>query len=308
MFKNQLTSRQPILDKMVFFCSVIRKGSFKEAAIEQGISPAAGSRWVKELEESLGVELIKRSTRQLVTTQAGIKLFERFDPYISEIETVLDEVRNLAEEIQGEIRISSTPLFAKQYLTDIISEYMRLHPNVDFKVYIEAGEFDPLATDFAFRAQASYQGEREADSLLVKKRLLSEPLFLCASPRYIQNAGSPLTPEELKHHRCLYARTLLGGNRWCFYLQDEPTIVTIKDALECDNSEMLRDLAIKGAGIAYLPSSIVQPFLQSGELVRVMEEYRCATFDIAMFYRPRKPMPERCSQFKAFLLSQLSAG
>lgn len=306
MPKNYLNSRQPILDKVVFFCAVIRVGSFKEASAEQGISAAAGSRWVKELEEIIGVELIKRSTRQLVATQAGLQLFQRFNGILPEINTVIEDVQNLAETLQGEIRISSTPLFAKQYLTDIISQYMQLYPNVDFKLFIEAGDFEPLTTDFAFRANASYAGEHQADSLLVKRHLLSEPLYLCASSSYLQRFGAPNNPNELNNHRCLYARTLLGGSRWCFELDGQPTIVTIKDALECDNSEILLDFALHGAGIAYLPESIVKQHIVNKELISVMGNYLCATFDINMYYRPRKPMPERCTQFKSFLIEQIS--
>lgn len=307
MSKNLLSSRQPILDKIVFFCAVVRSGSFREASIQQGLSPAAGSRWVKELEEALSVELIKRSTRQLVATQAGQLLYDRFAPLLPDINSLCEEVQNLAEEQQGEIRISSTPLFARQYLTKIVAEYMQKHPKVNFRIFIEAGEFDPLTIDFAFRASASYEGERDIDSLLVRKRLLRETLYLCASPEYIKQHGEPVNPEQLKQHRCLYAKTLLSGNRWCFEYQGESEIVTIQDTLECDNSEMLLDLALEHAGVAYLPHSLVHPALESGELCQIMANYQCASFDVDMFYRPRSPMPERCSGFKQYLVERIKA-
>lgn len=305
MSKGGLNSRQPVVDKIVFFCAVVDCGSFRQAASQQGISPAAGSRWVKELEELLNVELIKRSTRQFAVTQAGQLLYQRFSSMIPQIDTLIEDVKNMAEELQGEIRISSTPLFARQYLTHIISDYMSSHPKVDFKLFIEAGEFDPLNIDFAFRAQASYSGEKLQDSLLIRKKLLSEPLFLCASPGYLKRVATPESPQELKHHRCLYARTLLGGNRWYFKQGDRSVVVDIKDALECDNSEMLRDLAIQGAGIAYLPQSVVAESIESGELINVMPDYQCASFDIYIYYRPRNPMPERCIQFKNYLFEEL---
>tara|TARA_Y100001960_G_scaffold329926_1_gene422544 strand:+ start:947 stop:1882 length:936 start_codon:yes stop_codon:yes gene_type:complete len=305
MSNNLLSSRQPILDKIVFFCAVVRTGSFREASAQQGISPAAGSRWVKELEEALSVELIKRSTRQLVATQAGQLLYERFSPLMPDINSLCEEVQNLAEEQQGEIRISSTPLFARQYLTKIVAEYIEKHPQINFRIFIEAGEFDPLTIDFAFRASASYEGEREVDSLLVRKRMLRETLYLCASPTYIEQHGEPETPEQLQQHRCLYARTLLSGNRWCFEKGGEPEIVTIQDTLECDNSEMLLDLALEHAGVAYLPHSLVFQELASGELRQIMPNYQCASFDVDMFYRPRSPMPERCVGFKQYLVERV---
>lgn len=306
MSLHYLSSRQPIIDKMVFFCAVLDAGSFREAASKQGISPAAGSRWVKELEEVLNIELIKRSTRQLTPTQAGQLLYQRLSQILPEINATIEEVQNLAELQQGEIRISSTPLFARQYLSKIISEYMLLHPKVDFKVFIEAGDFDPLTIDFAFRAEATYIGETPQDSLLVRRKLLSEPLYLCASPRYLEKMPPPQHPEELMQHRCLYARTLLGGNRWGFSLNNIATVVEIKDALECDNSEMLCDLALQGAGIAYLPHSVIHHHLQQKQLINVMSDYQCANFDIYMYFRPRHPMPERCAQFKQYLIDALN--
>ncbi|KOO09309.1 LysR family transcriptional regulator [Vibrio hepatarius] len=305
MSQNLLSSRQPILDKIVFFCAVLRAGSFREAAETQGISAAAGSRWVKELEETLSVELIKRSTRQLVATQAGQLLYERFSPLLPDINNLVEQVQNLAEEQQGEIRLSSTPLFARQYLTKIVAEYMDLHPQVNFRIFIEAGEFDPLTIDFAFRASASYEGEHSPDSLLVRKRLLREPLYLCAAPKYLAEYGMPDTPKALSEHRCLYARTLLGGNRWCFEQSGEQDIVTIRDTLECDNSEMLLDLAMESAGVAYLPHSLVYQHIEHGDLVQIMDSYQCASFDIDMFYRPRTPMPERCNGFKRYLIQRV---
>ncbi|UUM32500.1 LysR family transcriptional regulator [Vibrio japonicus] len=305
MSLNLLSSRQPILDKIVFFCAVLRTGSFREAAQTQGISAAAGSRWVKELEETLSVELIKRSTRQLVATQAGQLLYENFSPLLPDINNLCEQVQNLAEEQLGEIRLSSTPLFARQYLTKIVAEYMELHPNVNFRIFIEAGEFDPLTIDFAFRASASYEGELSPDSLLVRKRLLREPLYLCASPKYLSEYGTPQTPQELSQHRCLYARTLLGGNRWCFEQHGKQEIVTIRDTLECDNSEMLLDLAMETAGIAYLPHSLVYQYIERGDLVQIMDDYQCASFDIDLFYRPRTPMPERCNGFKQYLIQRV---
>lgn len=306
MTTNLLSSRQPILDKIVFFCAVIQTGSFRLASQQQGISAAAGSRWIKELEEALAVELIKRSTRQLVATQAGQLLYDRFAPILPDINSLCEEVQNLAELQRGEIRISSTPLFARQYLTKIVAEYMQIHPQVHFKIFIEAGEFDPLKVDFAFRARASYEGELQQDSLLVRKRLLREPLYLCASGTYLANHGIPSNPDELSKHRCLYARTLVGGNRWCFERDGEMAMVTIRDTLECDNSEMLLDLAMEHAGVAYLPHSLVSQQLANGELKHIMQEYQCASFDIELIFRPRTPMPERCSGFKQYLYQRVA--
>lgn len=305
MTMNMLSSRKPILDKMVFFCVVLKAGSFREAANQQGISPAAASRWVKELEESMSVELLKRNTRKLVATQAGELLYQRFAPLLPDIHSLCEEVLNLADEQQGEIKLSSTPLFARQYLTKIVAEYMDKFPLVNFKIFIEAGEFDPLSVDFAFRATASFNGDLAQDSLLIRRCLIQEPLYLCASPNYLVQNGTPQSPTELQAYRCLYAQTLLDGNRWAFGRNKKTEMVTIKDSLQCDNSEMLLDLAIQSGGIAYLPHSLVVSSLADGKLIQILPSYQCASFDVDLIYRPRSPMPERCAAFKHYLLQRV---
>ncbi|UXI02951.1 LysR family transcriptional regulator [Photobacterium sp. TY1-4] len=294
--------RQQQLDKIVFFCSVLQHGSFREAAEAWGISAAAASRWVKELETLMAVELIKRSTRQLVPTDAGEVLYRRFSSLLPEIDTICAEVESMADEQRGVISISSTPLFAAYFLREIITEYMEMHPQVNFRLFIEAGEVDPLHVDFIIRAKATNRETEEKDSLLIRRLLLSEPLFACAAPSYLARCGIPTEPEALREHRCLYASSLVGGNRWYFCLDGVNRAVTISDALECDNSEILRDMAIRGAGVAYLPHSVVREALADGRLKVLLTDFVASQFDINLYFRPRHPMPTRCQAFKDYLL------
>ncbi|MEL6114238.1 LysR family transcriptional regulator [Photobacterium sp. SP02] len=297
-----INPRQQQLDKIVFFCSVIQHGSFREAAEVWGISAAAASRWVKELEGLMAVELIKRSTRQLVPTDAGEMLYRRFSSLLPEIDTICAEVGSMADEQRGIISISSTPLYASYYLREIIAEYMEMHPQVNFRLFIEAGETDPLHVDFIIRAKATNRETEEKDSLLIRRLLLSEPLYACASPGYLARCGRPTEPEDLRDHRCLYASSLVGGNRWYFRLNGINRAVAISDALECDNSEILRDMAIRGAGVAYLPHSVIKDALASGALTVLLTDYVASQFDINLYFRPRHPMPARCQAFKDYLL------
>lgn len=299
-----INARQQQLDKIVFFCSVIQHGSFREAADAWGISAAAASRWVKELETLMAVELVKRSTRQLIPTDAGELLYRRFSALLPEIDTICSEVEHMADEQRGVISISSTPLYAAYFLREIIAEYMEMHPQVNFRLFIEAGETDPLRVDFMIRAKATNRETEEKDSLLIRRPLLSEPLYACAAPSYLARCGTPTEPEALREHRCLYASTLVGGNRWYFRLDGVNRPVTISDAMECDNSEILRDMAIRGAGVAYLPHSVVREALADGRLRVLLTDFVASRFDINLYYRPRHPMPARCQAFKDYLIQR----
>lgn len=301
---GRINLRQQQLDKIAFFCSVIQNRSFRVAAEEWGISAAAASRWVKELETLMAVELVKRSTRQLVATDAGEMLYRRFSALLPEIDTICSEVESMADEQRGVITISSTPLFASYYLREIIAEYMEMHPQVNFRLFIEAGDVDPLHIDFLIRAKATNRETEEKDSLLIRRPLLSEPLYACAAPSYLTRCGTPQEPEELYDHRCLYASSLVGGNRWYFCSDGVNRAVTISDALECDNSEILRDMAIRGAGVAYLPHSVIREALINGQLQVLLTDFVASRFDINLYFRPRHPMPARCQAFKEYLMKR----
>ncbi|UGA57062.1 LysR family transcriptional regulator [Vibrio sp. VB16] len=295
-----------MLDKIVYFLHVVRTGSFSEAAKQYGISASAGSRWIIELEENMGVSLLKRSTRKVVPTQVGERLFERFCHVNIEIDDILTEIQNLGNDDRGVIRIASTPLFAKNFLSQIIGEYLGEYPYVSFRIFETAYDVDHIdEVDFSIRANATYQGYLEKDSLLVKRSLLKYPLKTCCSPLYIERFSRPETPEDLKKHNCLYASTLVGGNKWVFERDGEFTTVDIAQTVEVEDSEFLKTVALTGGGIAHLPINLIKKELEDGSLVPILNDYSNSQFEFNLYFRPRKQMPTRCVNFKDFLLKRV---
>lgn len=295
-----------MLDKIVYFLHVVRTGSFSCAAKQYGISASAGSRWIIELEESMGISLLKRSTRKVVPTQAGLRLYERFNRVNGEIDDILTEIQNLGNDDRGVIRIASTPLFARYFLAQIVGEYLQAHPHVTFRITETAFDMDHLdEIDFAIRASATYQGFQEKDSLLVKRSLLKYPLMACCSPQYIDTYGEPEQPDDLRRHNCLYASTLVGGNKWVFERDGEMSTVSISQTVEVEDSEFIKTVAINGGGIGYLPIALVEGELQTGALVPILKEYTNSEFEFGLYYRPRRQMPVRCVNFKDYLIRRV---
>lgn len=295
-----------MLDKIVYFLHVVRTGSFSVAARQYGISASAGSRWIIELEESMGVSLLKRSTRKVVPTQAGLRLYERFTHVNNEIDDIFTEIQNLGNDDRGIIRIASTPLFAKMFLGKIVGEYLQDHPHVTFRVIETAFDMDHIdEIDFAIRASAVYQGFQEKDSLLVKRSLLRYPLTACCAPSYIERYSQPVQPEDLRKHNCLYASTLVGGNKWVFERDGEFTTVDITQTVEVEDSQFIKTVALNGGGIGYLPETLIQDELQNGTLVPILEDYINSQFEFSLYFRPRKQMPVRCVNFKDYLIRRV---
>ncbi|ENM3824831.1 LysR family transcriptional regulator [Vibrio cholerae] len=295
-----------MLDKIVYFLHVVRTGSFSLAAKQHGISASAGSRWIIELEESMGISLLKRSTRKVVPTQAGLRLYERFDRINGEIDEIVTEIQNLGNDDRGVIRIASTPLFAKYFLGTIVGEYLQQHPHVTFRILETAFDMDHIdEIDFAIRASALYQGFQEKDSLLVKRSLLKYPLMACCSPKYIAKYGEPELPEDLRRHNCLYASTLVGGNKWVFERDGEMATVDIAQTVEVEDSQFIKTVAMNGGGIGYLPVRLIEEELKQESLVPILREYTNSEFEFSLYYRPRRQMPVRCVNFKDYLIKRV---
>ncbi len=295
-----------MLDKIVYFLHVVRTGSFSLAAKQYGISASAGSRWIIELEDSMGASLLKRSTRKVIPTQAGLRLYERFNRVNHEIDEIVTEIQNLGNDDKGIIRIASTPLFSRNFLAQIVGEYLQQHPHITFRIMVTAHEVDHIdEVDFAIRAKAVYHGFQEEDSLLVKRSLLKYPLITCCSPQYIEKNGIPQEPEDLRRHNCLYASTLVGGNKWAFERDGEITTVTISQTVEIEDSQFIKTVALNGGGIGYLPVSLIKDELDNGDLQPVLQEYTNSEFEFSLYYRPRKQMPARCANFKDYLVRRV---
>nr|WP_295892184.1 LysR family transcriptional regulator [uncultured Vibrio sp.] len=294
-----------MLDKAALFVEVVKTQSISEGSLNFGISSSAGSRWIKELEDELGVSLLLRTTRTIKTTEMGQKLYERFSQVKQEADDIFSEIQNLEQNIGGIIKIAATPLYAQRFLSQIVGEYLAVHPNVSFKIIETAFDVDHVQdVDFAIKAHATYRGHLEKDSLLTKRILLKYPLVACCSPEYIKRHKAPLTPSELQQHNCLYTSTLVGGNRWQFERDGEISTVKIAKTVEIENSEFVKTVAMQGSGIAYLPKQLVKRELEDGTLVSILNDYVKSEFELSLYYKRRNQMPARFADFKEFLVKR----
>ncbi|MFZ5001109.1 LysR family transcriptional regulator [Enterobacter asburiae] len=291
-----------MLDKIEFFCAVVRLGSVGRASSEHRISVSAGSRWIAELEAQLGMTLLHRTTRKVIPSEAGMSLHERFSPILKEAGSVIDDIRGKEDDLCGQIRISSTPLFARNVLPHVMASWLRAHPGTRFKVVINPFQADVVDEyDFSIRATASHIGKPGVPSGDTCLRLVSEPLVVIATPRYLSGHHDIKTPDDLMHHHCLFASSLVGGDRWEFRQGDKHEFFKIPDTVQCDDSEVLRTMALNDTGIACLPRQLVQQDMENGRLVELLPGYVASTFDICLYYRKYEFTPRRVMNFKTYL-------
>ncbi|WP_323084331.1 LysR family transcriptional regulator [Providencia alcalifaciens] len=291
-----------MLDKMEYFCAVVRLGSVSQASAEQRISVSTGSRWIAELEAKLGMTLLHRTTRKVIPSEAGLSVYEHFTPVLKAGNIAIDAVRRGEENLCGQIKISSTPLFARNVLPHIIATYLQRYPEMRFKVVINPFQADVVDEyDFSIRAIASHIGKPGVPSGDTCLRLHSEPLVVIATQHYLDTRHEIHSPDDLAHHRCLFASSLVGGDRWEFQRGEKYVFIKITDSVQCDDSEVLHTMALAHAGIACLPRRLVQPDIDNGRLIALLPNDITSTFDICLYYRKYAFMPKRLMHFKAYL-------
>ncbi len=287
-------------------------GSFTAAAARLGVSKAAVSYRIGELEQAAGVPLVRRTTRSVRLTEAGSQLVEATrDAYVA-IERSFVGVKNLAEEPAGVIRLTAPVALGRQHVVPLLAAFLKEHPlvRIDLELSDRLSSLAHEGFDLAIRHVDAVPDTHVAWPLCPTQTVLA------ASPAYLRRAGSPTNPADLARHNCLHYRRNTDAPSWSF----EPergrsggarVSVAIRGSLAANNSEALRQLALDGAGIALLPDfSALQP-LRSGKLVRVLPRWRSVGAFGGQIYaiRPYSPhVPRAIQSFVGFLRASLAHG
>lgn len=306
-----------------------QQGSYTEAAARLGVSKAAVSQRIAELERAARVALVQRTTRSVRLTEAGQKLVDDTKAAFSHIEQSFAQVRDLAEQPSGLIRLTAPVAFARQQLMPLLTEFLQTHSEVRIELDM-ADRLRSLATegfDLAIR-----HTDRAPDTH-VAWTLCESRSVLVATKTYLRRHGTPGTPHDLTQHNCLHYPRVQETPVWSFtpYTQlpksrlahvpqkrghlglhsDAVISVPIRGALAANNSEALREAAMASAGIALLPDFSAQAALRKGQLVVVLPQWQVdGGFGKNIFaMRPYSPhVPRAVSALVAHLRKGLADG
>ncbi len=252
-----------------------QQGSYTAAAARLGVSKAAMSQHIAELERAAKVTLVQRTTRSVRLTEAGQKLVDDTRAAFEQIEHSFAQVRDLADQPSGLIRMTAPVALARQQLTPLLSEFLRGHPQVRIELDL-SDRLSALATegfDLAIR-----HTERAPDTH-VAWALCSTQSVLVATRSYLRRRGEPQTPLDLQEHNCLHYPRSQDSPAWTFERlpatgRDERITVPVSGNFAANNSEALREAALAGAGIALMPDFSAQAALAQGKLMRVLPEWK----------------------------------
>ena len=285
-------------EDMRIFAQVMEAGSFTAAADRLGMSKQSVSRRLMQLEERLGVRLLNRSTRRLDATPLGQHYYQSALRLLGEVQQVEHDISGQA--LRGTLRLSAPLSFAMSHLGCLLTEFLQLHPQLDVEVDLSDRAVDLIGEgyDLALRI-----GGLE-DSSLIARRIASVERVYCASPAYLQARGVPLKPEDLAGHDCLpygHSRQV----QWQFRQGGKAQAIQVTGRMRANNGELLRDAAIAGMGVTYLPTFIVGQALADGRLVNVLEEWTPPTLQLSAVYPQHRQVARPVQGFVSFLRERL---
>ncbi|MFL9924466.1 LysR family transcriptional regulator [Herbaspirillum lusitanum] len=287
---------RPFLDDLTIFLAIAEHGSFRRAAVLLDLSPSALSHAMRALESRLGTRLLNRTTRSVGLTEAGARLAERLRPALNSVENAIAELRDDADQLSGQIRITAAEYGAVLLLERGLSEFQARHLLVQVELVIDSALVDLAAG--GFDAGVRFRDDVPPDMVAIPISKKSS-LVAAAAPAYLANHPPPRLPADLLQHRCIRQRFANGRiYRWDFEDRGRSITIDPPGTLTSNSLATIVAAAVRGAGICYVPIHHVAAKIESGQLVRLLEEYS-PTFDGHCFYYLPSRHPTRA--FSAFI-------
>jgi DNA-binding transcriptional LysR family regulator len=289
------------LTSMNVFVRVAKAGSFAGGARDLDISRAMATKHIMHLESSLGTRLFNRTTRSLSLTEVGAAYFERCQQVLLDIEEMESQVTHLQTEPRGSLRISAPPVIGATHIARAISEFLKLHPDLNIELIIQSGPGDMIedGIDLAICLGALN------DTSMVARKLASSSLVVCGSPSYLAKYGTPQTPQDLVHHSCLINWSIHPKNKWPFKSESGSQVINVSGRLQANVADAIRIAAINDMGLVMLPIYIVGWDIQRGRLQPVLQNYPSPPLEVHAVYPHRKYLSAKVRVFMEFLQAWL---
>ena len=271
------------------FLAVAEERSFTKAGKRLGVSPSAMSHAVRGLEEDIGVRLLSRTTRSVAPTEAGEQLLARLRPALTDVQDALAQLSGLRDKPAGRVRLLVPRLAGTTVLGPKLAKFTRDYPDVVLDITADDSRMDIVAGGFDAGIHFGEYIQKDMIAVRVSK---DHRAAIVASPSYFKSHPRPKTPHDLLRHRCInFRHGSAGVYRWEFDKGKKSLSVAVNGPLIVDDVETLVRAAIDGVGLAFVSDERVTAQLESGELVRVLEDW-CQPFPgFYLYYPSRRQQP-----------------
>lgn len=292
---------EPSLDDLSVFLAVCQAGGFRAAAKGLGVSPSHVSETITRVEAQLGVQLLARTTRSVMPTEAGRKLAARIGPLLAKARTALYDVTSSRTDVRGLLKLNVTGAVMVDILPPLIDRFLIHHPDVRVEIMVDDRLVDVTAA--GCDAGIRYREHLAQDMIAVPVGPRLQQLALAASPDYLRTHGIPGHPRDVIKHLCVRLRFSSGAlTAWYFERDGEMLSVDPPGRLivGVDAAAAAIDFACAGHGLICTFRNWLEPYLQSGKLQPVLTDW-WPSFEGPLLYFPSRLMPAPLRAFIDFL-------
>jgi DNA-binding transcriptional LysR family regulator len=288
------------LNEFVTFATVTETGSFSRAAERLEISKALVSRHIGDLEHSLGVKLLNRTTRKIGLTAAGAVFYERCQQLIAHADNARHELERFRVTPGGSIKVSSAISFGRLHLAPAIARFLNTYPDMSVELDL-TDRFADLVTGGADVVIRSAEEPRLLS--LVARKVAPLRWITCATPAYLDRHDTPRTPHDLTRHNCIVYSTNPRGE-WSFDGPQGVELIRVRGNYKANNADGVLHGVLQGLGVAVVPCMAAAEYLNAGRLVRLLPEYLLPEKTLYAAYLPNPTMAQCVQTFVRFLVDQ----
>ncbi|CAH0540743.1 LysR family transcriptional regulator [Vibrio marisflavi] len=285
------------LDDLNLFRLVVENGSYTATSRKTMIPVATITRRVQALEDSLNLRLLNRHARKLSLTEAGERFFQECSPLLQRLSVTAEELTDECRGAAGKIKISAPSNLTKRTMMPMFNEFMRHYPdiNIELTTSNHADQLDPTEWDVIFRVGP------QRDSSLIARKISEVKDILVASPDYFANNPVPKHAEDLANHSLLKGHPLI---KWQLTNSSGETIVNNdKGRFQANTLDVVRIASTEGLGITLMPDVMLKEHIESGALIRVLDDWSANPRDIYMLYNHKDHLPEKVRLFIDFVIA-----
>lgn len=298
--------RQDHLDGLLTFIAVAEERGFSAAAVKLGISPSAVSQSVRHLEQRLGLTLFNRTTRSVSLTEVGERYLERIQPALKQLAQASQELGREADHPAGLLRINVPRAAYLIVLQPMLRRFMEAYPEINLEIRVESLLVDIVSQGFDAGIRFGGLVEKDMVAVAVGPALQAQ---IIASPDYLVRHGVPVHPRDLMAHDCISFRHVSTGQieRWELERGEETFSLQVKGRLILNDSETLVRAALDSLGIAYMINGYIEPLIEQGRLVRVLQEWSPVLPALHLYYPDRRRVPAKLRVLINFLRAEREA-
>lgn len=290
------------LTALTVFRSVVELGSFAAASRHLGLSPAAVSKNVAELEAHLSTRLLNRTTRRMSLTEAGSLYFDRTVQVLDDLGDADATLRAMQSKPTGVLRVSAPVTVTLTSLSEAIPAFLERYPDLTLDLRLDDRRVDIVQEGFDIALRGS---DRLEDSGLIARKLMTMRHVLCASPAYFDQVGRPRTPEEITDHTCIQFSLSDHATEWTFQRKGRAVSAKIDGRYKVSSSLAVRDALRAGFGLSLIPEMYVRDDLDSGRLCTALDDWSPDETSLYAVYPSRRYVVSKVRVFLDFLIEHL---